>query len=91
MTLADFYEALTGVVDHQPWRERAACKGLGPGLFFSGRGEPSYQARAVCARCPVQPECFEHAQSQPERFGLWAGLSERERRKLRRRELEVVA
>lgn len=91
LTIADFYEALTGVVGYQAWRDDAACKGLSADLFFSGKGEPTHQARAVCAECPVQPECLEHAQAQPERFGLWAGLSERQRRVIRRHEKLDVA
>lgn len=70
---------------HDPadWRPLAACRGMGPGLFVVGRGEPCVQAKAVCAECPVREPCLEEAIANGERFGVWGGLSERERRRLR--------
>ena len=69
------------------WQLHAACRGLGPDLFFDDRGEIGYRAaRKVCADCPVRAECLDHALAAPvEKFGLWGGLTERERRRLRRR------
>ena len=66
------------------WLERAACAGLDPGVFFPGRGESTEPAKQVCAGCPVRGECLEHALAKGERFGVWGGLSERERRAIRR-------
>jgi WhiB family redox-sensing transcriptional regulator len=66
------------------WQERGACRGVDPALFFPGRGESTAQARAVCATCPVAAECLEHALTKTERFGIWGGTSERERKALRR-------
>ena len=66
------------------WQDRGACRGVDPGLFFPARGESLAAARAVCAGCPVRRECLEHALAQPEKFGVWGGTSERERRVLRR-------
>lgn len=68
----------------EQWTERASCRGVDPGLFFPARGESLAAARAVCAGCPVRRECLEHALAQPEKFGVWGGTSERERRVLRR-------
>jgi WhiB family redox-sensing transcriptional regulator len=66
------------------WSTRAKCRGVDPDLFFPERGESTDPAKAVCMACPVQGPCLEHALTQPEKFGIWGGLSERERRRLRR-------
>lgn len=64
------------------WMERAACKGL-YGLFFPERGESLSEPRAVCASCPVRAECDAYATAGEEKWGVWAGKSERQRRKER--------
>ncbi len=66
------------------WMERANCLGCDPDLFYPERGESITQARAVCAGCVVRAECLEFALSTGEKLGIWGGLSERERRRLRR-------
>lgn len=65
------------------WRDHAACRGVDPDLFFPGRGEATAPAKAVCATCPVRAECLNYAMANGEKFGIWGGLSERERRRLR--------
>lgn len=67
------------------WTRLAACRGMDPAVFFPGRGAPTSEAKAVCARCPVKAECLKAALEERERFGIWGGFSERERRRLRRR------
>ncbi len=67
------------------WTARAACRGMDPDTFFPGRGAPTREAKAVCARCPVKADCLKAALEERERFGIWGGFSERERRRLRRR------
>jgi WhiB family redox-sensing transcriptional regulator len=71
-------------LDHT-WRDDAACRGIDPELFFPTRGGDTRQPRAVCADCPVRTDCLEHAITTNEKVGIWGGLSERERRQLRRR------
>ena len=56
-----------------------------PGSFLSGKGGSTRDAKKVCTECEVKVECLEYALANDERFGIWGGLSERERRKLRRR------
>lgn len=68
----------TGIL-HQDWRDQAACIGADPALFFPAEGETAAEARAICARCPVVKECLDYALSRPEKYGVWAGLAERER------------
>lgn len=65
------------------WRQEAACKGLDPDLWYPERGDLLVMAREVCARCPVRGECLDFALTEGEKFGVWGGMSERERRILR--------
>lgn len=71
----------TGPVD---WEQHAACKGMTGNLFFLEKGESTRPAKEVCRRCPVREECLEFAMANCERFGIWGGLSEKERRALRK-------
>lgn len=67
------------------WQLDAACRGAGvdPEVFFpEGRGKTYRPARTVCLDCPVADECLEYALVHDERFGVWGGLSEQERRRL---------
>lgn len=52
-------------------------------IFFTGSGSNIGPARDICEHCPVQAECLEHALNQPELFGVWGGLSQRELKVLR--------
>ncbi|HSP04945.1 MAG TPA: WhiB family transcriptional regulator [Acidimicrobiales bacterium] len=61
-----------------------ACRGADPDLFFPDRGESLEPAKRICSECVVRDECLEHALASGERFGVWGGTSERERRRLRR-------
>lgn len=70
----------------EDWRELAACRGMDVELFMTERGESTLDAKAVCAGCAVREPCLEHALGHPaEKFGVWGGMSERERRQIRRR------
>lgn len=66
------------------WQKDAACRGVNPELFFPTRGDDTRVASRICSSCPVREECLEYAISHVEKFGIWGGLSERERRRLRR-------
>lgn len=65
------------------WRLDASCEGLDSDLFFVERGASTIEARRVCAECRVMEECLVYALAKKEKFGIWGGLSERERRKIR--------
>ncbi|MGY5765934.1 WhiB family transcriptional regulator [Brachybacterium sp. DNPG3] len=75
---SDFEEELT-------WQERALCAQTDPEAFFPEKGGSTREAKKVCVSCEVRAECLEYALQNDERFGIWGGLSERERRKLKRR------
>ena len=68
----------------QRWQERANCLGVDPDLFFPERGASTREAKGVCRGCEVKDECLEYALAHGEKFGIWGGLSERERRRVRR-------
>ena len=66
-----------------------SCRGMDPDIFFPDRGESLAPAKTVCGECIVRDECLEFALDHGERFGVWGGTSERERRKLRRARREA--
>jgi len=72
------------------WREQAACRGTNPDVFFPERGESSKAAKAICAACPVTGECLDYALTHAIHDGIWGGLSERARKRLRRSGTEVT-
>ncbi len=67
------------------WQERALCSQTDPEAFFPEKGGSTREAKKICTGCEVRAECLEYALAHDERFGIWGGLSERERRKLRKR------
>lgn len=74
--------------DHT-WRRRAACQGADGELFFPDTRDGDYPlrlaaAKAICRACPVQLECRTWAVEHRNERGIWGGLTERERRALRR-------
>jgi WhiB family redox-sensing transcriptional regulator len=74
------------------WRKRAACKDEDPELFFPiGDVGPAVtqidEAKAICRRCPVVDECLNWALTMGEDDGVWGGMSEDERRAIRRRDI----
>jgi len=70
--------------DNQEWQERALCAQTDPEAFFPEKGGSTREAKRICTGCEVRAECLEYALAQDERFGIWGGLSERERRRLKR-------
>ncbi len=66
------------------WQELANCLGVDPDLFFPERGASTREAKEVCRGCVVQADCLEFALDNGEKFGIWGGMSERERRRIRR-------
>lgn len=64
--------------------DQAACRGLDTNLFFPERGDDTTIAKRICASCPVRNLCRDWALTNSERFGIWGGTSEKERRARRR-------
>ncbi|WP_272878798.1 WhiB family transcriptional regulator [Rothia nasisuis] len=66
------------------WQADALCAQTDPEAFFPEKGGSTRDAKRVCNECPVREACLEYAMENDERFGIWGGLSERERRRLRK-------
>jgi WhiB family transcriptional regulator, redox-sensing transcriptional regulator len=71
-------------IETLPWQKEAKCLQAEPDTFFPEKGGSTREAKRICAQCTVRAECLEYALENDERFGIWGGLSERERRKLKR-------
>ncbi|WP_244231471.1 WhiB family transcriptional regulator [Saccharomonospora piscinae] len=78
------------VAGDQSWHASAVCAQTDPELFFPESGQNSGTAKAVCHSCPVSAECLAEALARGERFGVWGGLSARDRRPLRRQHQQAA-
>ena len=74
----------------EPWMSRGSCLGEDSEVFYPsvGRSDASKAAKKVCARCPVRVRCLDFAMRHNEEFGVWGGLTARQRRSLRREKLK---
>jgi len=71
-------------IEELPWAADAKCLQADPETFFPEKGGSTREAKRICMQCDVRDECLDYALENEERFGIWGGLSERERRKLKR-------
>jgi len=77
--------------DPDSWKKEAACRQMGPALFFpSGASEDTAFARMVCRGCPVRIECLTFALATPNTDGIWADTNRRERERIRRRRRKLM-
>jgi WhiB family redox-sensing transcriptional regulator len=67
------------------WQADSLCAQTDPEAFFPEKGGSTRDAKRICTSCEVKAQCLDYALQNDERFGIWGGLSERERRKLRKR------
>lgn len=65
------------------WQALGACVGADPNIFFPTRGEDTREAKKICSGCSVKEECLDFGIN--EKFGIFGGLSERQRRDIRRK------
>jgi WhiB family transcriptional regulator, redox-sensing transcriptional regulator len=84
------FTVIDGGVEEPEWQERALCAQTDPEAFFPEKGGSTREAKRICSGCDVRAECLDYALAHDERFGIWGGLSERERRRLRRGEISLV-
>lgn len=77
-------DMLAGLGERKPWVDHAICAQTDPEMFFPEKGGSTRDPKKVCQGCTVRAECLEDALERDERFGIWGGLSERERRSLSR-------
>ncbi len=67
------------------WQANARCRSAPLSVFFPTRGDDAGQAKAICRGCAVRVDCRSYVLEHPDLLGVWAGLSERERRELHKR------
>jgi len=72
------------VLEERPWAVYSACREADPEIFFAATRADERAALAVCSTCAVADECLQFAIETRERFGVWGGTNERERRKMLR-------
>lgn len=82
--MGERFELIEGTDEQVDWTERALCAQTDPEAFFPEKGGSTREAKKVCLTCDVRVECLESALANDERFGIWGGLSERERRRLKK-------
>lgn len=76
-----------GLPAAEPWMQSASCAEADPEAFFPENDRTgTFDAKRVCAKCPVIDPCLQYALDHGERYGIWGGHSERERFRLRRGE-----
>lgn len=80
--LSDQATGLRALPKLPPWMGDALCAQTDPEIFFPDKGGTTAPAKAVCARCAVAAECLDYALEHEEHFGIWGGVSERNRRSL---------
>lgn len=83
--LSENFAPAHGITEDISWQERALCAQTDPEAFFPEKGGSTREAKRVCSGCEVRTECLEYALAHDERFGIWGGMSERERGRLRKR------
>ena len=66
------------------WQQEALCAQTGADFFFPEPGSSVREAKRICGMCPIRSACLEYALDNDERFGVWGGLSEKERLEIRR-------
>ncbi len=68
------------------WQDKALCAQVDPEIFFPEKGGSVRDPKRVCGRCEVREPCLDYALTHEDagRFGIWGGMSERERRRLKR-------
>ena len=74
------------------WQEEAACRAYDNVLFFGDDGESELErqtreahAKSICSSCPVREPCLEFALDTAQKYGIWGGLTDKERASLKRR------
>ena len=67
------------------WADSGSCTNADPDLFFPQPGTDTSYARSICRGCPVRIQCLDYALQSGQKHGIWGGMTESQRRRLRRR------
>lgn len=81
------------LIGHEEWKDRAACAGANVDKFFPTKGQSGHIAavKKICAGCPVREDCLAYDEKTGPQPGIWGGLTEGERRKLRKQQRGAAA
>lgn len=79
-----------GTGQMQEWTSRGACRQGNPDALFV-QGAAQHEAKVVCQRCPVRVACLADALDNQVEYGVWGGMTERERRSLLKRRPNVAS
>jgi len=78
-------ETLLGLNEERPWVVLAACRDADPAVFFPGPDGDAAEALKYCSACLVRVHCLDYALEARERYGVWGGTTEKQRKRLMRR------
>ena len=67
------------------WQEEGSCRGVEPEVFFPISDDEAWRAKEICTACSVRSECLAFSLQNRERYGVWGGVTERERQEMFRR------
>ena len=73
--------------DSMAWSRYASCDTADPDLFFPPPGTDTFYARSICRECPVRRQCLDYALESKQKFGIWGGMTEAQRRRIRREDI----
>jgi hypothetical protein len=82
---------LTEALVAPPFSEKAICAQTDPEAFFPEKGGSTRPAKRICLGCEVRDACLQYALDHDERYGIWGGYSERERRRIKHGEMKPAA
>ena len=77
-------------VDRLAWSDSGRCSTADPELFFPPPGADTSAARSICRGCPVRRHCLDYALETGQKHGIWGGMTESQRRRLRRPAAQAV-
>lgn len=72
----------------QSWKREGSCLGLGSKankIFFPEKGASAREAKVICSTCPVLEQCRDYALNGREKFGVWGGMNEKDRKNYKRK------
>lgn len=67
------------------WQAKGLCRGVEPEVFFPISEEDAWRAKEICAVCSVREQCLAFSLTNRERYGVWGGVTEKERLDMFRR------
>ena len=69
----------------EDWQQRSLCRGVDPEVFFPISEDDAWRAKEICGMCSVKQECLVGSLQNRERYGVWGGVTEKERQDMFRR------